>query len=176
MLEMALIENIQRENLDPIEVAISYERLINECDLTQEEMAIRVGKSRTSVTNFLRLLKLPEEVKQGLRNRKLSMGHARALVSIGDEKKILKLYKSILADNLSVRNVEELAKQSSQPKETKRPKATPLSYEEKSWINALSTDYSTKVGLNRDVEGKGRLYFHFSSTEEMEDLIKKLKQ
>jgi ParB family chromosome partitioning protein len=82
MLEMALIENIQRENLDPIEVAISYERLINECELTQEEMADRVGKSRTSVTNFLRLLKLPDEIKKGLQERKLSMGHARALLGI----------------------------------------------------------------------------------------------
>ncbi len=93
MLEMALIENIQRENLDPIEIAVSYERLIKECNLTQEEMAGRVGKSRVSITNFLRLLKLPDEIKKGLQERKLSMGHARALLSIDDEKKMNEIYK-----------------------------------------------------------------------------------
>ena len=111
MLEMALIENIQRENLDPIEIAVSYERLIKECNLTQEEMAGRVGKSRVSITNFLRLLKLPDEIKKGLQERKLSMGHARALLSIDDEKKMMRLYYSILENSLSVRKVEEQSKE-----------------------------------------------------------------
>ena len=176
MLEMALIENIQRENLDPIEVAISYERLINECELTQEEMADRVGKSRTSVTNFLRLLKLPDEIKKGLQERKLSMGHARALLGIDDEKKMMKLYHSILENNLSVRKVEEQSKELSNASSTARMKASPLSFEEKSWISSLSNEYSTKIALNRDAEGNGKLIFHFTSTSEMEDLIKKLKQ
>jgi ParB family chromosome partitioning protein len=176
MLEMALIENIQRENLDPIEVAISYERLINECELTQEEMADRVGKSRTSVTNFLRLLKLPDEIKKGLQERKLSMGHARALLGIDDEKKMMKLYHSILENNLSVRKVEEQSKELSNASSTARMKASPLSFEEKSWISSLSNEYSTKIALNRDAEGNGKLVFHFTSTSEMEDLIKKLKQ
>tara|TARA_B110000093_G_C12893549_1_gene377153 strand:+ start:139 stop:1026 length:888 start_codon:yes stop_codon:yes gene_type:complete len=176
MLEMALIENIQRENLDPIEVAISYERLINECELTQEEMADRVGKSRTSVTNFLRLLKLPDEIKKGLQERKLSMGHARALLGIDDEKKMMKLYHSILENNLSVRKVEEQSKELSNASSTARMKASPLSFEEKSWISSLSNEYSTKIALNRDAEGNGKLIFHFTSTLEMEDLIKKLKQ
>ena len=176
MLEMALIENIQRENLDPIEVAISYERLINECELTQEEMADRVGKSRTSVTNFLRLLKLPDEIKKGLQERKLSMGHARALLGIDDEKKMMKLYHSILENNLSVRKVEEQSKELSNASSTARKKASPLSFEEKSWISSLSNEYSTKIALNRDAEGNGKLVFHFTSTSEMEELIKKLKQ
>ena len=176
MLEMALIENIQRENLDPIEVAISYERLINECELTQEEMADRVGKSRTSVTNFLRLLKLPDEIKKGLQERKLSMGHARALLGIDDEKKMMQLYHSILENNLSVRKVEEQSKELSNASSTARMKASPLSFEEKSWISSLSNEYSTKIALNRDAEGNGKLIFHFTSTLEMEDLIKKLKQ
>ena len=176
MLEMALIENIQRENLDPIEVAISYERLINECELTQEEMADRVGKSRTSVTNFLRLLKLPDEIKKGLQERKLSMGHARALLGIDDEKKMMQLYHSILENNLSVRKVEEQSKELSNASSTARMKASPLSFEEKSWISSLSNEYSTKIALNRDAEGNGKLIFHFTSTSEMEDLIKKLKQ
>ena len=176
MLEMALIENIQRENLDPIEVAISYERLINECELTQEEMADRVGKSRTSVTNFLRLLKLPDEIKKGLQERKLSMGHARALLGIDDEKKMMQLYHSILENNLSVRKVEEQSKELSNASSTARKKASPLSFEEKSWISSLSNEYSTKIALNRDAEGNGKLVFHFTSTSEMEELIKKLKQ
>ena len=176
MLEMALIENIQRENLDPIEVAISYERLINECELTQEEMADRVGKSRTSVTNFLRLLKLPDEIKKGLQERKLSMGHARALLGIDDEKKMMQPYHSILENNLSVRKVEEQSKELSNASSTARMKASPLSFEEKSWISSLSNEYSTKIALNRDAEGNGKLIFHFTSTSEMEDLIKKLKQ
>lgn len=176
MLEMALIENIQRENLDPIEVAVSYERLITECNLTQEEMADRVGKSRASVTNFLRLLKLPDEIKKGLQDRKLSMGHARALLGIGDEKKMMKLYYSILENNLSVRKVEEQSKELSNSNSGARKKASPLSFEEKSWISSLSNEYSTKIALNRDAEGNGKLIFHFTSTSEMEELIKKLKQ
>ncbi|MDE0772599.1 MAG: ParB/RepB/Spo0J family partition protein [Salibacteraceae bacterium] len=176
MLEMALIENIQRENLDPIEVAISYDRLITECKLTQEEMADRVGKSRASVTNFLRLLKLPDEIKKGLQERKLSMGHARALLGIDDEKKMMKLYHSILENNLSVRKVEEQSKELSNANSATRKKASPLSFEEKSWISSLSNEYSTKIALNRDAEGNGKLVFHFTSTSEMEDLIKKLKQ
>jgi len=178
MLEMALIENIQRENLDPIEIAVSYERLIKECNLTQEEMAGRVGKSRFSITNFLRLLKLPDEIKKGLQERKLSMGHARALLSIDDEKKMMRLYYSILENSLSVRKVEEQSKElsNSDSDSSKRQKASPLSFEEKSWVSSLSNDYATKIALNRDVEGKGKLVFHFSSASEMEELIKKLKQ
>ncbi|MAZ37760.1 MAG: chromosome partitioning protein ParB [Crocinitomicaceae bacterium] len=178
MLEMALIENIQRENLDPIEIAVSYERLIKECNLTQEEMASRVGKSRVSITNFLRLLKLPDEIKKGLQERKLSMGHARALLSIDDEKKMMRLYYSILENSLSVRKVEEQSKElsNSDSDSSKRQKASPLSFEEKSWVSSLSNDYATKIALNRDVEGKGKLVFHFSSASEMEELIKKLKQ
>ena len=178
MLEMALIENIQRENLDPIEIAVSYERLIKECNLTQEEMAGRVGKSRVSITNFLRLLKLPDEIKKGLQERKLSMGHARALLSIDDEKKMMRLYYSILENSLSVRKVEEQSKElsNSDSDSSKRQKASPLSFEEKSWVSSLSNDYATKIALNRDVEGKGKLVFHFSSASEMEELIKKLKQ
>ena len=175
MLEMALIENIQRENLDPIEVAESYQRLINECRLTQEEMAERVGKSRASVANFMRLLKLPNEIKQALQDRKLSMGHARALLGLSDEKQMIKLFRQILENNLSVRKVEEHIKEKNETKSVTRKKASPLSYEEKSWISALENDYRTNVALNRDAEGKGKLVFHFTNASEMEDLIKKLK-
>ncbi len=175
MLEMALIENIQRENLDPIEIAESYHRLINECDLTQAEMAQRVGKSRASVANFIRLLNLPEAIQIGLKEKKLSMGHARALLALDDDKKMLKLYDAIVKENLSVRNVEEQVKQSASKPTVTRKKASPLSFEEKSWMNALSKNYETDVRLNRDAEGKGKLVFHFSSAAEMEDLIKKLK-
>ena len=117
MLEMALVENIQREDLDPIEVAISYKRLIEECKLTQEGLSEKVAKNRSTVTNFLRLLKLPVEIQAGLRERKLTMGHARSLINIPEEKEQLRVYTKIIEDGLSVRQTEEI---SSHTKNTKK--------------------------------------------------------
>ena len=110
MLEMALVENIQRQDLDPIEVAISYQRLIEECNLTQENLSTRVGKQRSTIANYLRLLKLPAEIQLGLRNAQLSMGHARTLINIEDPAIQLVIYHKILANNLSVRKIEELVR------------------------------------------------------------------
>ncbi len=110
MLEMALVENIQREDLDAIEVAISYQRLIEECELTQENLSDRVGKKRSTVTNYLRLLKLPAEIQLGIREQKITMGHARALVNVDDKDTLLTVYEQIVANELSVRKVEELVR------------------------------------------------------------------
>ena len=110
MLEMALIENIQRENLNAIEIALSYQRLLSECNLRQEELGDRVGKNRRTVTNYLRLLKLPPDVQIGLRDAEISMGHARALIGLDDPKAQVELFRKIVAEELSVRKVEELVR------------------------------------------------------------------
>ncbi len=110
MLEMALIENIQRENLNAIEIALSYQRLLTECDLKQEQLGDRVGKNRTTVNNYLRLLKLPPDIQLGLKEKKISMGHARAIINIDDIDKQLSVYKKTVADDLSVRKVEALVR------------------------------------------------------------------
>src|SRR5262249_42151622 len=111
MLEMALIENIQRENLNPIEVALSYQRLISECNLKQEELGDRVGKNRSTVTNYLRLLKLPPDIQIAVRDNRLSMGHARAIINIENPANQLFIFKKTIQEDLSVRKVEELARQ-----------------------------------------------------------------
>ena len=111
MLELALVENIQREDLDAVEVAISYQRLIEECRLTQEQLSDRVGKQRSTVANYLRLLKLPAEIQLGIKNKHLTMGHARTLVNIDDPKKQIKVYYKIIDDDLSVRSTEELVRE-----------------------------------------------------------------
>ncbi len=111
MLEMALVENIQREDLDAIEVAISYQRLIEECNLTQENLSDRVGKKRSTVSNYLRLLKLPAEIQLGIKDKKITMGHARALINIEDQDTLLAVYEQVVAKDLSVRKVEELVRQ-----------------------------------------------------------------
>ena len=132
MLEMALIENIQREDLDAIEIAISYQRLIDECNLTQELLSQRVGKKRATVANYLRLLKLPAEIQLGIKDEKVSMGHAKSLITIGDPKTQLKIYNRIIDQELSVRKVEELLRNLSEEPEEKlnaETKEPPRDYE-----------------------------------------------
>jgi ParB family chromosome partitioning protein len=110
MLEMALVENIQRENLNPIEIALSYQRLIKECELTQEKCSVRVGKNRSTITNFLRLLKLPDIIQKGLSDKKISVGHARALINIDKQDTKINIFHDIVANGYSVREVEQIAK------------------------------------------------------------------
>src|SRR5690606_7033209 len=116
MLEMALIENIQRENLNAIEIALSYQRLISECSLKQDELGERVGKNRATVTNYLRLLRLPPDIQIAVRDNKLSMGHARAIINVDNPEKQLYIFKKILEEDLSVRKVEELVREMSHRK------------------------------------------------------------
>ncbi len=180
MLEMALIENIQRENLDAIEVAISYQRLIEECNLTQEALSERVGKKRSTVTNYLRLLKLPGAVQMGIRDKSLSMGHARALLGIDDPDLQLLIFEKIVNENLSVRKVEDLVRMNSQNDTSEgenkpRNKRGSLTGKEKLWLEQLSENYASKIQIQKGQEGKGKIVFHFSDEKELKGLIKKLK-
>src|SRR6478736_7294274 len=125
MLEMALIENIQRENLNAIEIALSYQRLLSECNLKQEELGERVGKNRSTVTNYLRLLKLPPDIQIAVRDNKLSMGQARAIISVENPEQQLYIFKKIIEEDLSVRRVEELARQLAVDKNESTPTSTP---------------------------------------------------
>jgi ParB family chromosome partitioning protein len=175
MLEWALIENIQRENLNAIEIAISYNRLIEECSLTQDELSKRVGKNRTTVTNYMRLLRLPAEVQAALRDGSISMGHARTLVNVEDETKQLLITRKIIADELSVRDVEKLVRQLDKivSPVTKPGKiALPLKYEVMK--NSLQERLNRKIELNRTPKGKGSIVIPFTSDGDLQAIISKL--
>lgn len=177
MLEMALIENIQRENLDAIEIAISYERLIKECKLSQEDMGDRVGKKRSTVTNYLRLLNLPASIQLGIREKKIGMGHARALLSVEDAELQKLIYEKIIDENLSVRKVEDLVRFNSDDLVKSKTKSTPtLSNEIKGLAKDLGVSYGNRVSISKSKNGNGKLVFHFSDTDDLQNLIKKLKQ
>ena len=172
MLEMALVENIQRRNLDPIEVAISYQRLIDECELTQESLSQKVSKSRSSVANFLRLLKLPAEIQKAIQEGHLSMGHARAIISVADERLQKSIFKKILKDNLSVRQVEELVKNSSKNTNAsnsgKKKISNVLSFEQQKIKQDLMDMFRAKVDIKRDASGKGKIVIEFDSDDDLD--------
>ncbi len=175
MLEMALIENIQREDLNPIEIALSYQRLIDECKLTQEELSRRVGKQRSTVTNYLRLLKLPAPIQKGLMEGVITMGHARALINIENEDKQLALFALIIEQDLSVREVEELAKGAKlnyKPK-VKREKV-PLSIEEKLWFGQLKEKFDRFIEFKKNSKGGGKIILNFENEEDLNIILKKL--
>lgn len=175
MLEMALVENIQREDLDPIEVAISYRRLIDECSLTQENMSDRVGKKRSTVSNYLRLLKLPAEIQLGLREKKLSMGHARTLVNIEDEATQISIYQKILKSQLSVRKIEEMVrnlKSSDEGKSKKKTKTPPAAYTQLE--EQLTRFFDTDVQFQPGASGKGKIIISYQSDEALERILAKL--
>lgn len=177
VLEMALIENIQRENLNAIEVALAYQRLMNECGLKLEELGTRVGKNRSTVNNYLRLLKLPKELIDGLREQKLSMGHARALLSVEDHKMLKKLYEKIISEQWSVRKVEDAVRGLTE--ETKKEttvKSTVDKTDFSAFQNRLASWFQKKVKIKAAAEGKGEIQIPFSSKEELEAIIDKLKR
>lgn len=171
MLEMALVENIQRENLNPVEIALSYQRLLTECNLKQEQLGDRVGKSRTSVTNYLRLLKLPPVIQIALRDNKLTMGHARAIINIENPDIQLVIFKRIIQDDLSVRQVEELARSLSKSKE-KGGASTPSapSREISQLQGKLSNHFGTKVTVKSDGR-KGEIKIPFLSIEDLNRIL-----
>lgn len=176
MLEMALVENIQRSDLNALEVALSYQRLIDECNLQHEELAKRVGKERSTVTNYTRLLKLPPDLQSGLRNKKISMGHARALVSLDNPVDQLYYYNKILNENLSVRNAESLIRNHKQGEKGNTSTAKPKMHPEVKKIrDRLSKNLGVKIDISRNAKGKGKLIFHFSSDDEFNDLIEALE-
>ena len=182
MLEMALVENIQRENLNPIEVALSFKRLINECDLTQEACSERVGKNRSTITNFLRLLKLPEEIQLGLQMKKISMGHARALINVSDKQKQLNIYHDVVANGFSVREVEQIVKMFAEidykrtSKDKKVKIVNPLPFDKQRKIHELSNYLDSKVQMKTNKKGKGKLIIPFSSNEDFEKIIALIKK
>jgi ParB family chromosome partitioning protein len=177
MLEMALIENIQRENLNPIEVALSYQRLISECNLKQEELGDRVGKNRSTVTNYLRLLKLPPDIQIALRDNRLSMGHARAIINIDNPESQLYIFKKILSEDLSVRKVEELARQllgENKEHPVKPTTNTPHNKEISQLQSNLSSHFGTKVSVKSDGK-KGEIRIPFLSVEDLNRILDILK-
>ena len=173
MLELALIENIHRENLNAIEVAISYQRLLDECNLTQEQLSEKVGKSRSSITNFLRLLKLPAEVQIALRDGHISMAHARALINIDDKEAQLRLLQQIIEDELNVRQTEELANKAKQPEGPKnqRKQTNYLPDHFKAQIKTLSQALNTKVKVKRNLQGQGSVVIDFKNEEEFNRIM-----
>ena len=171
MLELALIENIHRENLNAIEVAISYQRLIDECNMTQEEVSDKVGKSRSAVANFLRLLKLPAEVQIAIRDGHISMGHARALINVPDKEQQLKLLQQIIEGEMNVRQTEDLAEKAKNPgsKEKKQTNFIPEHF--KSKIKTLSQTLNTKVKVTRNVKGQGSVVIDFKDEAEFDRIM-----
>ena len=171
MLELALIENIHRENLNAIEVAISYQRLIDECNMTQEEVSDKVGKSRSAVANFLRLLKLPAEIQIAIRDGHITMGHARALINIADKEQQLKLLQQIIEGEMNVRQTEELAEKAKNPgsKEKKQTNFIPEHF--KSKIKTLSQTLNTKVKVTRNVKGQGSVVIDFKDEAEFDRIM-----
>ncbi len=174
--EMALIENIQREDLNAIEVALAFKRLIDTYNLTQERLSERVGKSRTVITNHMRLLKLPAEIQLALRDRKLDMGHARALLSIDDAKLQLKIFKQILKDGLSVRTVERLAREAAeatpQVSHPEENKVSPKNSEDYDFfVRDLQHYFPTPVKFSRNASGKGSITLKFDNDEQLMKLV-----
>lgn len=168
MLEMALIENIQRENLNAIEVALSFQRMIEECHLKQEELGDRVSKNRSTVTNYLRLLRLPPVVQAGIRDEQISMGHAKALLSVDDPTKQIFFYQHIIKQGLSVRMTEELVRNAAHAdanKQAKRPE--PVSFQVQKIQDDLASKFSTRVKLKVDSRGKGTIEIPFLSQDDL---------
>ena len=175
MLEMALVENIQREHLNAIEVALSYKRLMEECKLTQEKMSQRVGKKRSSISNYLRLLKLPAKIQIGLKEEKISMGHARALINVENKETQLNIFHDTVANGFSVRDVEQIVKEfgKSGYKKTamKRTKNFP-SFAHQKIANDLSHSLGKEVKLQVANSGKGKIEILFKSEEELYTIIR----
>jgi ParB family chromosome partitioning protein len=176
MLEMALIENIQRENLNPIEIALSYQRLITECNLKQEELGERVSKNRVTVTNYLRLLKLPPIIQAALRDKQISMGHARAIINVENPDTQIAILKKILAEDLSVRAVENLVRDLASPKnKQKKNTETSLSYEIKQLQQKLSSHFGTKIAIKANNKNQGEIKIPFHSTEDLNRILELLQ-
>jgi ParB family chromosome partitioning protein len=175
MLEMALVENIQREDLDAIEVALSYQRLIDECDFTQESLSERVGKQRSTISNYLRLLKLPAIIQKAIRQHEISMGHARAIINVKDPETQIMLYKQIVTYDFSVRKIEEVVRklnndESNQKNEKNNSKPKfPQEYEQLK--NHLSNHFNTNVDFKINNKGKGQIVIPFGSTNDLERII-----
>ncbi len=175
MLEMALVENIQRENLNAIEIGLSYQRLIEECKYTQLELGTKISKSRSDIANHLRLLKLPAEIQAAVRDNEISMGHARALLSIGDESEQLKAFQAIRGQQLSVRAVEQWGKT-----ESSKQNSTGKSVKKSALIQSIESQLKSALGLKvqlmQDDKGKGKITVSFNSADEFNKLLETLNR
>lgn len=175
VMEMALIENIQREDLNSVEIALAYQHLLEQYHLTQEKLSERIGKNRTTITNYLRLLRLPAQVQVALQKKEIDMGHARALLSLDNPALQIKVYKEIVRDGLSVRKVEEMVKRlnegSDQDSQKRTAKKEVLSKEYKMLKDSLSKFFRTKVQFTCSEKGKGKISIPFSNEEELEHIV-----
>jgi ParB family chromosome partitioning protein len=176
MLEMAIVENIQRENLDPIEIAMSYQRLIEECSLTQEQMAARVGKKRASVTNYLRLLKLPAKIQHDLKVGLLSVGHAKVLLGIEDANLQEYLCDLTIKEGLSVRQLEDKMKKLMNPASTEAPETQDLPEDYFKVLEIVGKYFENNISLKRSDNGKGSMTIRFNSDEEVSRFLKALEE
>jgi ParB family chromosome partitioning protein len=167
MLEMALVENIQRDNLDAIEVAISYQRLIDECKLTQEALGERVGKKRSTITNYLRLLKLPPQIQKAIMDKLITMGHARAIINIKDEAEQLALFKEIVKGGMSVRTAEQITR--SAKKEGNTKKELPIEFQRIK--DSVAEQLSADVNLKVNAKGRGSFSFVFDNEKELKRVL-----
>ncbi len=177
MLEMALIENIQRENLNSIEIALSYKRLLDECGLKQEELGERVGKKRTTVNNYLRLLRLPDEIQLSIKNGEIMMGHARALVNVENPERQFAIFQSTVKSSLSVRQVEELVRNEKEQPEGTHSKAAAKYFDFTEYINhkkEIEKRLDTDVRFKSRSNDNGTIIISFSSKEQLDDIISKL--
>ncbi len=176
LLEMALLENLQRENLNAIEIALSYKRLMDECDLTQEQVAERMNKERSTVTNYLRLLKLPPDIQKAVRDGQISMGHARAIIGLDKVDEQLYVYREITAKGLSVRQVEQLVKNMLAADKPAAPAAAPVKLPPayKRIEDNMASHFSTKVKLDRKKNGKGAVVIEFYNDEDLERIMDKM--
>ena len=172
-LEMALVENIQREDLDPIEIALTYQRLIDEIELTQEELSERVGKKRSTIKNYIRLLRLDPIIQTGIRDRFISMGHGRALISVEERSTQLSIYEQILAKGLSVRETEKLIKTDSATPRKKTIASNPLFIEKK--LIFYQKLFGDKARIQLNASGGGQIVIPFTSEKDLESLTKRLQ-
>ena len=172
LLEMALVENIQREDLDPIEIALSYQRLLVEINLTQEQLSYRIGKKRSTIANYIRLLKLDPIIQTGIRDKFVSMGHGRALINISDLSVQVKLYKKIIKKGLSVRQVEKLVQEIKNPIEKSYNYSSPFL---KQSAIELEEIFETSVSVISNDNGKGYMKILFDSQEKLQDILNKIK-
>ncbi len=174
MLEMALVENIQREDLDAIEIAVSYQRLMEELQFTQEEMSSRVGKKRSTIANYLRLLKLPAIIQKGLREKLISMGHARAIINIDDTETQTMIYNQIIKYGFSVRRVEEIVRDLNIEGEekTEKPNRERFPKEYQTVKKQLAGIFSSRIGFSMNEKGKGKIVIPFKSAEDLDRIVK----
>jgi ParB family chromosome partitioning protein len=175
MLELALVENIQREDLDAIEIALSYQRLLEECNLTQEDLSERVGKKRSTISNYLRLLKLPAVIQKAIREREISMGHARAIINVKDPETQVMLYKQIIHYDFSVRKIEEIVRKlnsdESEQNTAKKKTAPKFPEEYEKLKDHLSKHFTTNVDFKINKKGKGSIVIPFGSPNDLERII-----